>query len=312
VIHTEVLPMARLGLVLLVCLASACTSRGRSPALPRPGVWPGPGPAPAVTFLGTAHGFHLKAAFGYSLSDVTDQIRAAQPDLVCAEITPEDHGSEREAMYPWEVAVVEEAARTLGATFVAADWRPAWASQEVMTLDAEMTPEERRRFEGVYREFMPRFQAAFGPRVFDFLHADATQALVRRIHEAMIDAGTEVAAGFWDTRNQVIAKRCLRQALRRGSRRVLIVFGAEHRYGVESALLRFYGIRARPIGRRVAHANHPVGTAVLERWERARAGLARLLEGGTLPPRIAEQWRRGKSVDRLKAAIETGGIATHR
>lgn len=145
--------------------------------------------------------------------------------------------------------------------------------------------------------------------MFDFLHADGTQTLVRRIHESMIDAGTEVAAGFWDTRNQVAVKRCLRQALRRRSRRVLIVFGAEHRYGVEAALLRFYGIYARPIGPRVAHGNRPVSAAVLKRWERARDGLVRVLAGDTLPPRLAEQWRRGRTVDRLGAAIAAQGVA---
>jgi hypothetical protein len=171
-------------------LGPAHTVSEQPPAPPSAG-----GPAVAVFVLAAIHGFHLKASYGYSYADLGAQVSAMRPDFVCAEITASDHDGEREAMFPWEVAVVEEASRTIGATFWPVDWRPDLAMTEVGALEAEMTASEKKAFDEVYADFMPRFERA-GDRVFEFWHSPQTQALVERIHDRMIDAGSEAAAGF--------------------------------------------------------------------------------------------------------------------
>ena len=261
--------------------------------------------APQVFVLGAIHGFHLKAGYGYSYSDLGEQIRAMKPDLVCAGITANDHNGDREAMYPWEVAVVEEGARAAGATFWPADWRPDFAMAEVAVLEAEMTPGEKKAFDEVYAEFMPRFEKA-GDQVFEFCHSPQTQALVETIHDRMIDAGTEAAAGFWETRNQVIVKRCMRKAMDSQSRRVLFVFGAEHKYAIEKYLRRFYRIHAQPVVRLASHGSDPVSADVLARWRRNRDSLARLVEAKTLPEPLAKQFNTAY-LKRLDATIEAQG-----
>jgi hypothetical protein len=263
------------------------------------------GSGPEVFVLGAIHGFHLKASYGYSYADLGAQIRAMRPDLVCAEITATDHNGDREAMFPWEVAVVEEATRAVGATFWPADWRPDLALTEVGVLEAEMTPAEKKAFEEVYADFMPRFERAAN-KVFEFWHSQQTQAFAEAIHDRMIDAGTEAAAGFWETRNQIIVKRCMRKATASKARRVLFVFGAEHKYAIEKYLRRFYRIDARPVVRLVAQSRDPVSADILARWKRSRDNLARLAESNALPGMLASQFGE-RYLKRLDATISAEG-----
>ncbi|MBI5543739.1 MAG: hypothetical protein HY901_07630 [Deltaproteobacteria bacterium] len=264
------------------------------------------GGSPVVFVLGAVHDFHEKESFGYSYSDLSDQIVAMQPNLVCGEVTVEDHQGAREAMYPWEIAVVEKAAELAGAKFWPADWRPDLASMQTVAIEKEMSPEEKKAFSAVYSDFMPKLMAS-GRGSFEFWHSKETQAQVRAIHDRMIHLGTEAAAGFWETRNQIIVKRCLRKALETGAQRVLFVFGAEHKYVIEDYVRRFYGIEPQAVVRLAPHGNRAMESSVLERWSRNRDGIARLVAEHRLPEDLERQF--SKTADRLSATIEAKGLA---
>lgn len=122
----------------------------------------------------------------------------------------------------------------------------------------------------------------------------------------MIDAGTDGAAGFWETRNQVIVKRCMRKAMASRSRRVLFVFGAEHKYAIEKYLRRFYHLDPQAVVRMASHGSGSVSAAVLARWRRNRDSLARVVEGKTLPEPLAKQFG-AAYLKRLEEAIEAHG-----
>jgi len=266
------------------------------------------GALPAEVYvLGTVHSFHERESFAYSYADLADQVRAMRPTLVCAEMSAEDQGGEHEAMYPLEVAVVEEAAQSIRAAFLPADWRPSVAEAQTAALQKEMTADEQVAFDHVYDDFMPRLQAA-GHRFFELWHSPETQEMVRGLHDKMIALGTEAGAGFWETRNQIIVKRCIRKAMADDLERVLFVFGAEHKYVLEQYLRRFYGIEARPVTRLFEHKNRPVSAAIVARWTKARDNLARSIATGELPAYFADQFNDGY-VARLTATIDAQGRA---
>lgn len=272
-------------------------------ALP-PGAW-----QPEVLTLGTVHSMHLQRGTGYTLSELAEQIRMVKPDLVCGEMSPEDHQSEREGFYPLEVPVVEEAAKSVGATFWPADWRPLVHVTVSADMEKEMTPEERTRFDKAYEDFMPRFKAAHGTGFFEFLHRPDTQANFRRIHDVMIDAGTDATAGFWDTRNQAIVKRCMRKGEAMKAKRILFVFGAEHNYGIQDFVKRFYGLDVRPMKRLAPVSNTPQSDQVVARWTKIRDDLVRVVDSGKLPPALATAMKQRKIADKLSTAVTTRGVA---
>ena len=105
------------GLLLAGCVAA----QGKAPHI-NPAERPPRGPQ--VWVLTTAHSFHLKEGFGFTLSDLMNQIAAIKPDLVCGEITAQHYRSNiAGGLYPLENVPIEHAAITAGAVFYPADWR---------------------------------------------------------------------------------------------------------------------------------------------------------------------------------------------
>jgi hypothetical protein len=292
-------------LVLLgVAIAGGCGGLAARPAAP------GTAPATRVYVLAATHGFHFKQAFGYTMSDLRAHILALQPDIVCFEVTPEHYRTEKEPLfYPPEVAVADVAAAEAKALPWPSDWRPPPDPDEVSKAVREMNDDERTRYEQAYARFMPRLKAAFGEPMFDFWHRPDTLALIREVHDTMIREATDVGAGFWDTRNQMIVKRCMRKAQAIKARRVVFVFGGDHKYGIEDNLRRFYGLRAEPISRLVPRSNDELPEAVIDRWRRNRASLERLLAAGTLPEEQVKELRQRKAVEQLQSAIDARGRA---
>ncbi|MBU1221188.1 hypothetical protein KKF34_11080 [Myxococcota bacterium] len=212
-------------------------------------------------------------------------IKHFKPDIVCFEVTPEHYGKDEEAFYyPSEFPAVIAAAREASAIAWPSDWRPSSTSTDIDTAIAEMTPDEKKSYQNAYRDFMPRLEKARGTKMFDFWHSTEAMNLIRKVHNQMIEAATDIGAGFWDTRNQMITKRCMRKAKEIKAKTVVFAFGGDHKYGIEDNLRRFYKIKPTQVKRTIPPSQVPLPASVTTQWVKYAATIEKYIAGALPVP----------------------------
>lgn len=240
---------------------------------------------PRVFVLATVHGFHHKKDFGYPLTDLMSHIKSYKPDIVCFEVTPEHYGKDEEAFYyPSEVPAVIAAAKEVNAIAWPSDWRPHPSSKDIEAAISEMTTEEKKAYDNAYRDFMPRLKSARGPKMFDFWHSPEAMNLIRIVHNRMIAAATDIGAGFWDTRNQMITKRCMRKAKEIKAKTVVFAFGGDHKYAIEDNLQQFYKIKPAQVKRTIPSSQLPLPAFVKNQWAQYARIIERFISSATPVP----------------------------
>jgi hypothetical protein len=260
-----------------------------------------------VFVVGTLHRMHLDAHLRYTLADLAAEVADLRPDLVCAEVTPEHLSGPLRGLYPPEVAVIQEASKRAEATFVAADWRGDYAA--MFRAERGMDPERRYQFDHAHDEVLARLAAWQGASFFDLIGDVEFQALIARAHAIRVEVGTEAADGFWMTRNREIVRRCIASPRWGGSRRVLFVFGMEHKHAIERVLADEHQIQASPVPRLFSPTNAPMSREVVQRWIRDRGALEALLNDPSTDAAVRDRAAASGRVAELTMFIESGGVA---
>lgn len=229
-----------------------------------------------VYVLGTVHDTHLQKKFKYSLSDLSNQIKKLKPDLICGEIYDIHFNKTLEGIYPLENQVIIHTAKLIKAEFIPVDWRGNYF--DIVNIEKKMTPEEKKRFDGSHKRVFELFgnqKSGF----FEFFHSKKLQKAVLDAHDVHLKEGTDIAAGFWHARNQIVVKNCIRRALNDPKfMTVLFTFGVEHKGLIEHYLQFFYEIQASPIVKLYSHSNKPLDKAVINHWKKNRNNLINALK----------------------------------
>jgi hypothetical protein len=265
--------------------------------------------SPEAFVVGSVHRYHLDASSRYSLTDLDVQLTQMRPDLLCGEITPEHLGTQWEGYYPPEVALVQDVAARLGIPFVAADWRGD--SEEARKAEESMAPEAKKRYSTAHEPLLARWKERREESLFDFIHGEEAQRLIRQAHDVRLASGGEAADGFWLTRNRRIVERCMAEASWRHSRRIVFVFGGEHKYAIEDELWKQHGLRAAEVRRQFVPATNELSEAVISRWKDRRTALARLADTGS-NAEVREKVLGSHRLEELDLFIESKGKACHR
>lgn len=84
---------------------------------------------PEIFIVGTIHSMHYNPDYHYSITDLLEQIRALEPDVVCGEIAADAFDQVTEGYFPPEAAYLAEMAPVLNYRFVPVDWRLDYATQ---------------------------------------------------------------------------------------------------------------------------------------------------------------------------------------
>jgi len=221
----------------------------------------------------------LKKENGYSLYDLFNQIKQLKPDLVCGEIYARDYDTNMKGYYPPENAVVEHAAKTIGASYYPADWRGNYHDMEA-AINA-MTEDEHKMCKDSLADLKPLLRKQ--PDVFNMIHMPEAQALIKKQHESCIKAGSEVSNGYWYARNQLIVKNCMRKAQSSKAKRILFTFGGHHKYIIEEYLEEYYGVKAKKVKKLYRHQNKAMPGEVVDEWIKNRKGLLAILADPNAP-----------------------------
>jgi len=185
-----------------------------------------------IWVVGTLHRLHLKPEFKYSLKDLSNLVTSLHPDLICGEVVPAHLKTPKRGFFPPEQRLVEYLAREIGAQYIPSDWRASPADYN--RSRNQINPETQRKFDEDQQNLIRETIAA--PNPFVYLHSSETQIAIRKLHDDYIAAGTESADGFWITRNTQIVELCHAAIEKHQAKRVLVVFGVDHKYAIEAGL----------------------------------------------------------------------------
>ncbi|MGE0173953.1 MAG: hypothetical protein AB7T49_14245 [Oligoflexales bacterium] len=260
---------------------------------------------PEVFVLGTVHIDHLSPTMAYSFQDLIDIVTTINPDLICAEVYDRDYGTDMEGYYPPENPVIEFAAESIGAEFFPSDWRGSKYEDEAAYK--AMTDEERQRFDALPKAH--KELPADPKERLEYIHAAETQKLIRESHEIRIAAGTEVADGWWYSRNQIIVKKCMRKAQKVGAQKILFTFGADHKYIIEENVQKYYFIEASKIPIPSVRNNNEMPSKIIDHWRRNLRGLRKVRNGDRGSKEFRHMVRESGRIEDLKSCIKYDGLA---
>lgn len=235
------------------------------------------GDIPAVFLVGSFHNNHLQERFHYSMQDLTTQVLALNPDLVCGEIAPEAYEQPLEGYFPPEAVWLDEVARERGIRFAAIDWRMDTARQTQAEAAEPAPVKERARVHG--EKLMSGIKGFAGISIYDYLHGDDCLSAIDVRYEQILGENTvsDIAAGSWHERNRRMAANCLTMAA--GAKRIVMVAGIDHVPQLRRQLFA-RGIEARVPARRFTPAGQGAAPpAVLARWQRNLENLRGILAG---------------------------------
>ena len=225
---------------------------------------------PQVTLVGAIHEMHIEDRWSYSLEDLWGTVRSYKPDLICGEITPEAFGTDLEGVFPPEAAMLAVLAPSVGARFEPVDWRADYVAHRA--AEEAMSASKTAILDAAGQAFSSDLFAAEG-RIFEHVHGEEFQLAAEGVHRLDAWLGGPLADGEWEKRNGIAAERCL-AATTPDTQHIVIVFGAEHLFGLRAAL-REAGLSAT-IANEKKSASLPLVDAITARWERNRDALARL------------------------------------
>jgi hypothetical protein len=264
---------------------------------------------PAVFLVGSLHNGHFQEQFHYSMPDLTAQVLALDPDLVCGEITPEAYQHELEGYFPPEAVLIDEAARERGVRFAPMDWRMDSAKQAEAEAAEPASVKESAKAQA---EKVARGIKGFtGTSLYDFLHGPECLTAIDAMYEQIKGENTvaDMAAGSWHERNRRMTANCLRAAA--GAHRIVVVAGIDHVPQLRRQF-RAQGIEAQVPARQFTPAGRgTVPAAVVARWQRNLDNLRGIL-AGRIPvsddARLkVQQSRRVQDLEEAIRAYSTGG-----
>jgi len=232
---------------------------------------------PAVFLVGSFHNNHFQERFHYSMHDLTTQVLALDPDLVCGEIAPEAYQQPLEGYFPPEAVWLDEVARDRGIRFAPMDWRMDTARQTEAEAAEPAAVKARAKAHG--EKLMSAINGFSGTSIYDHLHGDDCLSAIDVMYEQIKGENTvaDIAAGSWHERNRRMAANCLNAAA--GAKRIVLVAGIDHVPQLRRQFLT-RGIEAQVPGRRFTPAGQgAVPGAVLARWQRNLENLRGILDG---------------------------------
>ncbi len=206
---------------------------------------------------------HLVEKYHYSLAGLGAEVTALRPTVVCGEIPPARYRGPLEGAFPPEAVYLDNLATTLGAKFIAADWRGNYlASRDAERRVSKVAAESAAALEA---DLKARLDQYAGLSLFDFFTDPEIERVIRRVHQTWIDAGGEAADGFWSTRNREIVRLC-GQHFAPGAR-IVLAFGVDHGFAIVDELRRQFQIDASAAPRMFEHKATAASVPVIERWK---------------------------------------------
>jgi len=221
--------------------------------------------SPVVFIVGSIHSMHYNPDYGYSITDLMEQIIALRPDVVCGEIAPEAFEQVTEGYFPPEAALLAEMAQVLNYRFVPVDWRLDFATQA--KADSVYPPSVKEKLAPFGSTYFNRMNESRSESIYDAIHSEANIAIIDSLFENIIGADSiaEIAHGNWHERNRKIAENGMNAA---GNAQIIVfVFGSDHIPQIRRQL-QSLGFDPRVPDRMfVPGGSFKVPDAVLERWK---------------------------------------------
>lgn len=225
-----------------------------------------PAGKPEIFIIGSIHSMHYNPDYHYSITDLLEQIRALEPDVVCGEIAADAFDQVTEGYFPPEATLLAEMAPVLNYRFVPVDWRLDYATQsKADSVYPESVKEKLAPFGSTY---FARMNESAGGSIYDAIHSEANIAIIDLVFEQIIgsDSIAEIAHGNWHERNRRIAVNGMNAG--GDAQRIVFVFGSDHIPQIRRQL-RSLGFEPQiPERMFVPSNNNKVPDSVLKRWKR--------------------------------------------
>lgn len=219
-----------------------------------------------IFIIGSIHSMHYNPEYHYSITDLLEQIRALNPDVVCGEIAPEAFDQSTEGYFPPEAALLAEMAPVLNYRFVPVDWRLDYSTQAA--ADSIYPVSVKDKLAPFGSTYFARMNESAVQSIYDAIHSEINIAVIDSVFEQIIGADpvAEIAHGSWHERNRRIAENGMRAA--GDAQRIVFVFGSDHIPQIRRQLQALGFNPQIPDRMFVPGGNNKVTDAVLKRWER--------------------------------------------
>lgn len=181
-----------------------------------------------VSTIGTLHDLFLENP-KYGLREFTRAIEQFKPDLILTEVRPEypsaadaaiDGGIEQSLIYAF--------ASTHSVPVIPTDW----FDDEFFQLAQSELNKEDPEFVKKIRPMFERYRASLTTASLIDLNSEATQKLIREIYLTQEKAGMRASR----IRNERIAKNIREALIKNSGKRVLILYGMDHKYFIDDAV----------------------------------------------------------------------------
>jgi len=233
-----------------------------------------------IFIIGSIHSMHFNPEYHYSITDLLEQIRALNPDVVCGELAPDAFDQSTEGYFPPDAALLAEMAPVLNYRFVPVDWRLDYATQS--KADSAYPESVKEKLAPFGSTYFARMNESAGGSIYDAIHSEANIAIIDSVFEQIIgsDSIAEIAHGNWRERNRRIAENGIGAA--GDAHRIVFVFGSDHIPQIRRQL-QTLGLEPQvPERMFVPSGNNKVPDAVLKRWKR-NLGNLRLIRDRKIP-----------------------------
>jgi len=239
-----------------------------------------PAGKPEIFIIGSIHSMHYNPDYHYSITDLLEQIRALEPDVVCGEIAADAFDQVTEGYFPPEAAFLAEMATDLNYQFVPVDWRLDYATQS--KADSAYPESVKEKLSVFGSTYFARMNESASQSIYDAIHSEANIGVIDSVFEQIIgsDSIAEIAHGNWRERNRRIAENGINAA--RDARRIVFVFGSDHIPQIRRQLLALGFEPQIPERLFVPSGNNKVPDAVLKRWKR-NLGNLRIIRDRKIP-----------------------------
>jgi len=263
-----------------------------------------------VYILGTCHSNHLFSELNYSLNDINGLIGDLKPDLICFEMTPEALNTETEGYFPTENTHIIETAKQKHIKYVPVDWRSPLCEQNKPAVLTESQQKflrtAQQKTEGLVFNFLMQNN---WKGYYDFVQKDTGfHQSIKAQHDIKIDFLGEEQDGYWLTRNKKITDKLIKTIMKEKPKVVLVTFGLHHKYILEENLKNYYGINAFPVPLQKARPGQPVNENVMERWEKNKANLERIMQNENTDAALKQKIKSSRRIQELDKFIKAEGV----
>jgi hypothetical protein len=240
-----------------------------------------------VFVVGSLHRNYLDPSWGFSLGDLRETVIALQPDLLCLEVDPRYENTALTGIFPPEAVVLEQLAKDLSIDFACVDWRADINDYKPTSARVETL------IQPLHKRFVTNTKKYNGTQ-YQYIAGSAGQRLTRQMHETILRHDGEAADGFWVTRNTKIVENSIREARERNAKRIVLVFGMDHKYIIEEYLRRYADVRVGLVSVVKDRRSWHPSTSIINTWQNNLDNL-RKLQGSPNTDRSVLKW-----IDSLK------------